>query len=195
LARNAVIKRKTKETEITLSFGLDGSGKAEISSGIPFLDHMLDLLARHGLFDLELAATGDLEIDFHHTVEDIGICLGQALKEALGDKSGVRRFGWALVPMDESLAAVAIDLSGRPHLTFDADFPRQKIGSFDAELFSEFFSGFVSTAGVTLHVKLLSGENQHHKIEAIFKAFAKALDLAVSFDDRVTGVPSTKGTL
>ncbi len=195
MAREEKVTRKTRETEISLTLNLDGEGKAEVSTGIPFMDHMLDSLARHGLFNLALSAKGDIEIDFHHTVEDIGICLGTALKGAVGDKQGIGRFGWACVPMDEALALVSLDLSGRPLLSFDADLGKHKIGSFDVEVIPEFFSGLVANSGMTLHVKLLTGMDTHHSIEAIFKAFAKALDMATSIDERISGIPSTKGML
>lgn len=189
------IARETKETKIEVSIGLDGAGRAEVNSGIGFLDHMLTHLARHGVFDVRVAAKGDLEVDAHHTVEDIGICLGKAFAKAVGDASGLVRFGHAVVPMDEALAEVAIDISGRPFLAFDAAFPHGKVGDFDSELVEEFFRAFAVNGRVTLHVILRYGSNVHHSIEAIFKAFARALSEAVRRDPRVEGVPSTKGTL
>ncbi|EGL82931.1 Imidazoleglycerol-phosphate dehydratase [Caldalkalibacillus thermarum TA2.A1] len=193
--RQASLRRTTTETDITLSFTIDGEGMSNIQTGVPFMDHMLDLFAKHGLFDLEVKAKGDLEIDAHHTVEDVGICLGQALKEALGDKQGIKRYGQALVPMDESLAQVAIDLSNRPHLEFRAQFPQAQVGRFDTELVHEFLWKLALEARMNLHVILHYGSNTHHMIEAIFKALGRALDEATRLDPRVKGIPSTKGML
>ncbi|MEI6208985.1 MAG: imidazoleglycerol-phosphate dehydratase HisB [Desulfuromonadales bacterium] len=195
MARSAAIERVTKETRIRLSLLLDGTGDARICTSVPFLDHMLNLFARHGLFDLEIEASGDIDIDFHHTVEDIGIVLGDAFKQALGDKKGIRRYGQASVPMDETLASVAVDISGRPFLVYHVNLPKVKIGEFDVELAREFFQGFVSHCGLNLHINVMYGENVHHIIEACFKAFARAMDVAVSLDPRVEGVMSTKGIL
>jgi imidazoleglycerol-phosphate dehydratase len=193
--RTAEITRKTAETDITLSLNLDGSGAADIATGVGFFDHMLTHIARHGLFDLKVRAVGDLHVDFHHTVEDVGIVLGQALARALGDKAGIRRFGSAAAPMDESLAEVAVDLSGRAFLVFNAAFHAPKIGEFDVELVEEFFRAFSGNARCNLHVNVRYGRNNHHIAEAIFKAAAKALSDAVRIDPRERGVPSTKGTL
>lgn len=194
--RSATINRKTAETDISLSLELDGTGKAEIASGVGFLDHMLDLLARHALFDLRVSAKGDTHIDDHHTVEDIGIVLGQAFKQALGDKKGIARYADIHLPMDETLTRVAIDISGRSFLVFRTVFAREKIGSFDTELVREFFQAFASQAGVTLHVETLYGENAHHIAESCFKGLARVLRQAVSLDPREAGrIPSTKGAL
>lgn len=193
--RTAEIKRKTKETDITLRLTLEGEGRSTITTGIPFLNHMLELFAKHGLFNLTLKAKGDLEVDFHHTVEDIGICLGLAFAKALGDKRGIRRYGEATVPMDEALASVSVDISGRSFLTYNAKIRRIKIGDFNVGLVKEFFRAFSDQANLTLHVNLLYGEDIHHCIEAIFKAFARAMRQAVELDPRVKGVPSTKGKL
>jgi imidazoleglycerol-phosphate dehydratase len=195
-ARTARVERNTAETRITVDVDLDGTGRAELATGVPFLDHMLDQLARHGLVDLVVRADGDLHIDAHHTVEDVGITLGQAVREALGDKKGLTRYGHAYVPLDEALSRVVIDLSGRPGLTFDVPFTRAMIGTFDVDLAHEFFQGFVNHALVTLHVDNLRGDNAHHQAETVFKAFARALRMAVTPDPRVAGVvPSTKGAL
>jgi imidazoleglycerol-phosphate dehydratase len=195
-ARTARIERKTAETDITLEIDLDGSGRAQLASGLPFLDHMLDQVARHGMLDLMVKAKGDLEVDAHHTVEDIGITLGQALKTAIGDKKGIVRYGHAYVPLDEALSRVVIDLSGRPGLEFHVPFTRAMIGTFDVDLTHEFFQGFVNHAQVTLHVDNLRGENAHHQCETVFKAFARALRMAVGRDPRAAAViPSTKGAL
>ncbi len=193
--RRASLARKTAETRIRIALDLDGQGRHRVSTGIPFLDHMLSQVARHGLFDLTLEAAGDLEVDDHHTAEDVGISLGEAFSNALGDKRGIRRYGEATVPMDEALARVAIDLSGRPHLVFQATKLKGRIGTFAAELVKEFFKGFATHLKANVHVALLYGENKHHMAEAIFKALARALDAATSLDPRVTGVPSTKGKL
>jgi imidazoleglycerol-phosphate dehydratase len=195
MSRTAVVERVTKETRIRLSLGLDGTGEAKVCTSVPFLDHMLDLFARHGLFDLQVDAQGDIDIDFHHTVEDVGIVLGEALKRALGGKEGIRRYGQATVPMDETLASAAIDLSGRPYLCYNVPLPKVKIGDFDVELVREFFQAFANTGGLNLHVNLLYGENVHHMVEGCFKAFARALDEATRLDERITGVLSTKGKL
>ncbi|GFO53207.1 imidazoleglycerol-phosphate dehydratase [Geomonas sp. Red276] len=195
MARSATIERITKETQIKLSLEIDGKGMSQICTSVPFLDHMLDLFARHGLFDLKVEAHGDIDIDFHHTVEDIGIVLGTAFKEALGDKSGIRRYGHAVVPMDETLANVTTDLSGRPYLVYNVPLPKVKLGDFDVELVCEFFQGFVNHCGANLHVNLSYGSNVHHIIEACFKAAARALDQATQLDPRIEGVMSTKGKL
>src|SRR5512136_535305 len=195
MSRKASIERITKETQIRLTLELDGSGKSRICTSVPFLDHMLDLFTRHGLFDMEVEAKGDIDIDFHHTVEDIGIVLGQAFKQALGDKKGIRRYGQASVPMDETLATVAIDLSGRPFLVYNVHVPKVKIGEFDVELVKEFFQAFVNNCGTNLHVNVMYGENVHHILEACFKAAARALDQATQVDARIEGVLSTKGKL
>lgn len=194
-ARKAEIHRKTRETDVTLSLTLDGSGKSEIATGVGFLDHMLDLLTRHGLFDLSVQAKGDTHVDAHHTVEDVGISLGQALREALGDRRGIRRFGDASVPMEDALAQVALDLGGRAALVFNAKFPSERTGDFDMELVEEFFRALTANAGMNLHVNAPYGGNSHHVAEAIFKAVARALDTATQTDPRVKGVPSTKGVL
>jgi imidazoleglycerol-phosphate dehydratase len=193
--REAQVERKTKETTITVAVNLDGTGRAELATGVAFLDHMLDQVARHGMLDLTVKAKGDLHIDAHHTVEDVGITLGQAVKQALGDKAGLIRYGHAYVPLDEALSRVVIDLSGRPGLEFHVQFARAMIGGFDVDLTHEFFQGFVNHALVTLHVDNLRGQNAHHQAETVFKAFAKALRIAVARDPRASGVPSTKGTL
>jgi len=194
--RSAQVTRNTLETQITAAINLDGSGKAELTSGIGFLDHMLDQIARHGLMDISVAASGDLHIDAHHTVEDIGITLGQAFAQAIGDKKGIRRYGHAYVPLDEALSRVALDVSGRPGLEFGVEFSRARIGDFDVDLIHEFFQGFVNHALVTLHIDNLRGDNAHHQAETIFKAFGRALRMAVEADPRMAGVmPSTKGSL
>ncbi len=195
MSRTASVERVTKETCIKLSIDLDGSGKGAICTSVPFLDHMLDLFARHGLFDLEIEARGDIDIDFHHTVEDIGIVLGQAIREALGDKKGIRRYGQATVPMDETLASVATDLSGRPYLVYHVTLPKVKIGEFDVELAREFFQALVNNLGANLHINVMYGDNVHHILEACFKATARALDTATQVDPRIQGVMSTKGTI
>ncbi|MEY4600174.1 MAG: imidazoleglycerol-phosphate dehydratase [Pseudomonadota bacterium] len=195
MARQAQINRDTQETQISVKLNLDGSGRAKLASGIPFLDHMLDQIARHGLVDLEVKAKGDLHIDAHHTVEDIGITLGQAFTKAIGDKKGVRRYGHAYVPLDEALSRVVIDLSGRPGLEMSGKFTRARVGDFDVDLVREFFQGFVNHALVTLHLDNLKGINAHHQVETLFKAFGRALRMAVELDPRVKGVPSTKGKL
>jgi imidazoleglycerol-phosphate dehydratase len=195
MSRTATIERITKETKIKLSLGVNGTGQATICTSVPFLDHMLDLFARHGLFDLAVEAQGDIDIDFHHTVEDIGIVLGEAFRQALGDKQGIRRYGQATVPMDETLAAVAVDISGRPYLVYNVNLPKVKIGGFDVELAREFFQAVVNHSGLSLHINVMYGCNVHHIIEACFKAFARALDAATQIDPRVEGVMSTKGML
>jgi imidazoleglycerol-phosphate dehydratase len=194
-AREGRIQRKTAETDIRLSFNLDGSGRASVATGVGFLDHMLTLFARHGLFDLEVKAAGDLDVDQHHTVEDVGICLGQAIAQAAGDKRGIARYGAFTVPMDEALVMACLDLSGRAYLACDLAVSGRKIGAFDAELIPEFFRALAMNGLLTLHLRQLAGENGHHIVEAAFKAFARALDQATRRDDRVTGVPSTKGVL
>ncbi len=193
--RNASIERATKETSIKLSLDLDGTGKAELNSSIPFLDHMLEQIARHGLVDLMVDAKGDREIDDHHTVEDIGICLGEALRDAIGDKSGIVRYGHAYVPLDEALSRVVLDFSGRPGLEYHIDFPKETVGGFDIDLFKEFFQAVSNHARITLHIDSLRGKNNHHIIETVFKAFGRALRMAVESDPRQTGIPSTKGAL
>jgi imidazoleglycerol-phosphate dehydratase len=194
--RRATVQRKTKETDIALAVTLDGAGKSTISTGVGFLDHMLDQIARHALFDLEISATGDLHIDDHHTVEDVGIALGQAVRHALGDRRGIRRYASAYVPMDEALTRAAIDLSGRPFLVFEADFPTPKIGTFDTELVREFFQAFAGNCGATVHIDNIRGANSHHIAESCFKALARALREAVELDPRQSdAIPSTKGVL
>ena len=194
-ARSASCTRKTKETDITLSINLDGQGKNQIDTGIPFFDHMLDGFARHGLFDLEVKVKGDLEVDSHHTIEDTGIVLGQAITEALGDKAGIRRYGYFILPMDETLAMSAIDLSGRPYLKYQADFTVPRLGTMDTEMIREFFYAVSYSAAMNLHLKILDEGNNHHMAEALFKAFGKALDMAVSREPRIKEVWSTKGML
>jgi imidazoleglycerol-phosphate dehydratase len=194
--RAAKADRKTTETQIALSVDIDGSGKASLATGIPFLDHMLDQVARHGMLDLDIRAKGDLQVDAHHTVEDIGITLGQAIARAAGDKTGIRRYGFAYVPLDEALSRVVIDFSGRPGLEYHVQFKRALIGEFDVDLVHEFFQGFANHAQVTLHIDNLRGDNAHHQCETMFKAFARALRMALEADPRSAGtVPSTKGTL
>lgn len=194
--RTAEIIRHTKETQIRLAINLDGTGQLNVVTGVPFLDHMLDQIARHGLIDLQIEANGDLQIDGHHTVEDIGIALGQAVAKAIGDKSGIRRYGHAYIPLDEALSRVVIDFSGRPYLEFNVDFTRDTAGTFDLELIQEFFQGFVNHGQISLHIDNLRGKNAHHQCETIFKAFGRALRMAAEHDSRISGViPSTKGTL
>ena len=195
MSRTASIERITRETRIKLSINLDGTGQGKICTSVPFLDHMLDLFARHGLFDLMVEAQGDIDIDCHHTVEDIGIVLGQAMKEALGDKKGIRRYGQAALPMDETLAEVVTYLSGRPFLVYNVDLPKVKIGDFDVELGREFFQAFVNNLGANLHINVRYGDNVHHVLEACFKGAARALDGATQIDPRIEGVMSTKGKL
>ena len=193
MGRRIEISRKTKETGISLRLDLDGSGQYSISSGIPFFDHMLSLFAMHGFFDLHVEAEGDIEVDFHHTVEDIGICLGDGFKRAIGDGKGLRRYGMAIIPMDETLVSVALDLSMRPYLVYNPGLKRKKIGLFDLDLIEEFFRAFINHGGITLHINTMYGRNNHHIIEAIFKGVGRALDIACSLDRRITGVISTKG--
>lgn len=194
--REAATQRQTLETRVSARINLDGSGQARIATGVPFLDHMLDQVARHGLFDIEVQAQGDLHIDAHHTVEDVGITLGQVFASAVGDKKGIRRMGYAYAPLDEALSRVVVDLSGRPGLVFQVDFTRARVGEFDVDLIREFFQGFVNHAQLTLHVDNLRGINAHHQAETVFKAFGRALRMAVELDPRAAGImPSTKGTL
>ena len=194
--RSAKVSRNTLETKISVELNLDGSGKAKLDTGLPFLEHMLDQIARHGLIDLEINAKGDLHIDAHHTVEDIGITLGQAFSQAVGDKKGLRRYAHAYVPLDEALSRVVLDISGRPGLVFNVEFVRSNVGEFDVDLIREFFQGFVNHALVTLHIDNLAGGNAHHQAETVFKAFGRALRIAAELDPRMAGVmPSTKGTL
>jgi len=194
--RSAKVTRNTLETKITVEVNLDGTGKVKLDTGLPFLEHMLDQIARHGLIDLEISAKGDLHIDAHHTVEDIGITLGQAFAQAVADKKGLRRYGHAYVPLDEALSRVVLDISGRPGLVFNAEFVRSNVGDFEVDLIGEFFQGFVNHALVTLHIDNLAGDNAHHQVETIFKAFGRALRVALELDPRMVGVmPSTKGTL
>lgn len=195
MSRTATIKRTTKETDIAVELTIDGSGKGEISTGIGFFDHMLEGFAKHGFFDATVKVKGDLEVDGHHTVEDTGIVIGQAIREAIGDKKGIRRYGSFLLPMDDALCMCAIDLCGRPYLGFECTFPVERVGGLDTELVREFFYAVSYSAGMNLHIRMLSGSNAHHMIEAMFKAFAKALDEATSYDERITGVLSTKGSL
>ncbi len=194
--RKATVERNTSETQVRVEVNLDGTGAADFDTGVPFLEHMLDQIARHGLVDLKIRAKGDLEIDAHHTVEDVGITLGQAFTRALGDKKGIRRYGHAYVPLDEALSRVVIDFSGRPGLEYNVAYTRARVGDFDIDLFREFFQGFVNHAQVTLHIDNLRGRNAHHQVETVFKAFARALRMAVEPDPRMAGVtPSTKGSL
>lgn len=194
--RQADVTRNTSETQIQITLNLDGTGKAELASGVPFLDHMLDQIARHGMIDLKVIAKGDTHIDDHHTVEDVGITLGQAIAKAVGDKAGITRYGYSYVPLDETLSRVVIDFSGRPGLEFHVPFTRARVGDFDVDLSIEFFRGFVNHAGVTLHIDNLRGVNAHHQIETVFKAFGRALRMALTLDPRAAGqVPSTKGSL
>ena len=195
MARTADYVRKTKETDISLHLNLDGTGSSSIHTGIGFFDHMLDGFARHGLFDLKVNVTGDLAVDCHHTIEDTGIVLGNAIKEAVGDKKGIRRYGSCILPMDETLILCAVDLSGRPYLVFDGEFTTDRVGYMDTEMVKEFFYAISYTAGMNLHIRVLSGGNNHHMIEAMFKAFAKALDQATVIDPRITDILSTKGSL
>jgi len=195
-SRTATVERNTNETQIAIQVNLDGQGKATLKTGLPFLDHMLDQIARHGMLDLDIEARGDLDIDAHHTVEDIGITLGQAFTNAMGDKKGMRRYGHAYVPLDEALSRVVIDFSGRPGLEFRVQFPRARIGDFDVDLMHEFFQGFVNHANVSLHIDNIFGANSHHIAETIFKAFGRAIRMAIEHDERMQGIiPSTKGSL
>lgn len=193
--RKAKIERKTKETDIVVEINIDGSGKSAIQTSVPFLDHMLELLAQHGLFDIMIKAKGDVEVDYHHTVEDVGICLGECFRKALGNFKGIRRYGESTVPMGESLGSVVLDICNRPHLTFNTPLIKWKVGSFDGELVKEFFNAFAQKSGLSLHINVTYGDNTHHIIEAIFKAFARALDMASTVDKRITGVMSSKGKL
>jgi len=196
MKRKAQIYRKTKETDIKIELNIGGEGKSDVSTSIPFLDHLLENFAKHGLFDLKIRAKGDIEIDQHHTVEDIGICLGQAFKEALGDKKGINRSGYFVFPLDEALSVVAVDISGRAFLNFDCKFKKEKIGDLDSDLIKEFFWGFVRHLEATLHIRALYGENEHHKAESIFKAFGKAMKMACSKEKRILKeLPSTKGLI
>jgi imidazoleglycerol-phosphate dehydratase len=194
--RKTKIIRKTKETDIRLTLNLDGKGLSEINTGIPFIDHMLDLMSAHGFMDVKILAKGDTEIDYHHTIEDLGICFGEAISKALGEKKGIRRYGHAIVPMDESLASVVIDICNRPYLAYRVNLKNRRTGSFDISLIREFFRALVTHSGITMHVDLMSGNDPHHVAESIFKAFGRALDMAVSIEKRLEGeVPSTKGML
>jgi imidazoleglycerol-phosphate dehydratase len=195
MARNAKVSRKTKETDITVSLELDGNGQAQVDTGMPFLNHMLDSFSRHGFFDIQVRAKGDLAVDFHHTVEDVGLALGQAFKDALGEKHGIRRFGEASCPLDEALARVVVDLSGRPYLYYNVKIRPGRVGDFDTDLPHEFFAAFANQVGMNLHIDVPRGENPHHIIEACFKAFARAMDMATQLDPRVEGALSTKGSL
>lgn len=195
MARAGKTERKTKETDISVSLNVDGSGRAEVKTGMPFFDHMLDIFTRHGLFDITISAKGDLEVDYHHTVEDVGLALGQTFKEALGDKHGIRRFGEASCPLDETLAKVVVDLSGRPYLSYNVKIRPGRVGDFDTDLPHEFFQAFANQLGMNLHIDVIRGDNPHHIIEACFKAFARAMDTATSLDPRIEGVLSTKGSL
>lgn len=195
MSRSAVIERKTNETDIRLSLSLDGTGKSQVETGIGFFNHMLEGFARHGFFDLSVSVKGDLQVDGHHTVEDTGIVLGAAIKEAVGDKVGIKRYGSFILPMDDALALCAVDLCGRPYFAFDCDFTTERLGYLDTELIKEFFYAVSYSAGMNLHIRMLSGSNNHHMAEAMFKAFAKALDMAVSKEERLTDVLSTKGSL
>ncbi len=195
MARTANISRKTKETDIAVTLEIDGSGKSEIRTGIGFFDHMLEGFAKHGFFDTKIQVSGDLQVDGHHTVEDTGIVIGQAIKEAVGDKAGINRYGYFILPMDDALCLCAVDLCGRPYFSFECEFPVEKVGELQTELVKEFFYAVSYSAGMNLHIKMLSGSNAHHMIEAMFKAFAKALDEATAYNGRIEGVLSTKGTL
>lgn len=195
MARQAKVARKTKETSIKVNLNLDGKGKYEIHTPVPFMNHMLELFARHGLFDLTIHAEGDTAVDFHHTIEDVGICLGKAFEKSLQDKRGIVRYGHASIPMDESLAQISVDISGRPRLIFHADLPKEKVGNFDLELAEEFFRAFSNHIKATIHINLIYGDNLHHILEAMFKAMGRALDQATALDQRNPMVPSTKGTL
>lgn len=195
MGRQAKVSRKTRETDITVNLEIDGKGQATVETGMPFFNHMLDSFSRHGFFDIELKAKGDLEVDYHHTVEDVGLALGQAFKEALGDKRGIRRFGEASCPLDEALAQVVVDISGRPYLWYNVKIRPGRVGDFDTDLPHEFYAGFANQLGMNLHIDVPRGENPHHIIEACFKAFARAMDGATQVDPRVEGILSTKGTL
>ncbi|MBW2312375.1 MAG: imidazoleglycerol-phosphate dehydratase HisB [Deltaproteobacteria bacterium] len=195
MKRIAEIERKTKETDIRLTLNLDGKGASSIDTGIPFLDHMFELLSAHGFIDIDIKAKGDTEVDYHHTVEDIGICLGSAINKALGDKKGITRYGFAIVPMDEALARVVIDISNRPYLSYRVSLKKSVTGQFDINILKELFKAVVNNAGITMHIELLSGADAHHAAESVFKAFARALDQAAQIDERLDAVPSTKGLL
>ena len=195
MGRKSKIERKTKETVISVELELDGSGRAEIETGMPFFNHMLESFTRHGLFDIRIQAKGDIEVDYHHTVEDVGLALGQAFKESLGDKQGIRRFGEASCPLDETLAKVVVDISGRPYLSYNVKIRPGRVGDFDTDLPHEFFAAFANQLGMNLHMDVIRGENPHHIIEACFKSFARAMDLATQLDPRIQGVLSTKGSL
>lgn len=195
MGRTAELKRTTEETDISMKIALDGEGKSQIDTGIGFFNHMLEGFAKHGFFDLAVSVKGDLDVDGHHTVEDTGIVLGTAIKDAVGDKKGIRRYGYFILPMDDALALCAVDLCGRPYLQFDCQFPSELTGDFDTALVKEFFYAVSYSAAMNIHIRMLSGENSHHMIEAVFKAFAKALDMAVSYDERISDVLSTKGSL
>ncbi len=195
MERKAEVKRKTKETDISIYLKLDGSGEYKINTTVPFLDHMLSQIAKHGFFDLEVNAKGDTEIDYHHTVEDVGIALGDAFKKALGEKEGIRRYGHAVIPLNEALSMVSVDISGRPYIVYNVAMPKEKVGEFDVELTEEFFRAFANSSGMSLHINTIYGNNLHHIIESIFKSAARALDEATSIDERVKGIPSTKGKL
>ena len=195
MSRTASIEHNTKETQIKLAINLDGTGISDLTSGLPFLNHMLEQIARHGLIDLSIDAKGDLDIDAHHTVEDIGICLGEVLREAIGDKKGIVRYGHAYVPLDEALSRVVLDFSGRPDLEYHVNFPKETVGNFDVDLFKEFFQAVANHARISLHIDSLRGKNNHHIIETVFKAFGRALRMAVENDPRQSGIPSTKGAL
>ena len=195
MGRKAKLERKTKETDIRIELELDGSGKAEIETGMPFFNHMLDSFTRHGLFDVNIKAKGDIEVDYHHTVEDVGLALGQAFKDALADKRGIRRFGEASCPLDETLAKAVVDLSGRPYLSYNVKIRPGRVGDFDTDLPHEFYAAFANQLGMNLHIDVVRGNNPHHIIEACFKAFARAMDMATQLDSRVEGVLSTKGSL
>lgn len=195
MPRNATIERSTTETEIDVKLAIDGAGVSKIETGVGFFDHMLTLFAKHGFFDLKISARGDLQVDGHHTVEDVGICLGQAFDQALGDRIGIARYGAVILPMDEALATVSIDISGRPFLAYNLDMSASHIGGFETDLAHEFFQAFVNNAGITLHVRMQAGTNPHHIIESVFKGFGKAMDRATSLDPRITGIHSTKGII
>ncbi len=195
MGRTGKTERKTKETEISVNLELDGTGKAEIETGMPFFNHMLDIFTRHGLFDLKIQAKGDIEVDYHHTVEDVGLTLGETFKKALGDKHGIRRFGEASCPLDETLAKAVVDVSGRPYLSYQVKIRPGRVGDFDTDLPHEFFQAFANQLGMNLHIDVIRGENPHHIIEACFKAFARAMDMATQRDSRIEGVLSTKGSL
>ena len=195
MKREAEVKRKTKETDISVYLKLNGRGEYKVNTAVPFLDHMLSQIAKHGLFDMEINAKGDTEVDFHHTVEDVGIALGEAFKKALGEKVGIKRYGHAVIPLNEALSMVSVDISGRPFIVYNVKMPKEKVGEFDVELTEEFFRAFANSSGMSLHINMIYGNNLHHIIESIFKAAARALDEATSLDERVKGIPSTKGKL